>query len=81
MGWRCEANGLPEALTYAVVIDCEGRAIDLLGPLFPEAERQASLDSLANDRWPCSAGQSVQFACMIWFLSAVAVWRCHADQA
>ncbi|MBN2577197.1 MAG: hypothetical protein JXP73_21730 [Deltaproteobacteria bacterium] len=65
-GWRCEANGLSEALTYAVVIDCEGRAIDLLGPMFPEGKRQAWLDSLANDRRACFAGQSVQFTCKIY---------------
>ena len=58
------------AAAYAVVIDCDGRVIELLKlpeqtPLFSGAERQAWLDSLANDRWPCFAGQSVQFSCMV----------------
>ena len=59
--------------SYAVEIDCEGRAIELLKlpdqtPLLSGAERQAWLDSVANDRWPCFAGQSVQFACMVLLL-------------
>jgi hypothetical protein len=29
-GWRCEANGSPGAITHLVVIDCDGRAIELL---------------------------------------------------
>ena len=69
-GWSCEANGLPTGLAYAVVIDCDGRAIELLypsdrTPLLSGDARQAWLDSLANDRWVCFAGQSVQFTCMI----------------
>jgi radical SAM superfamily enzyme YgiQ (UPF0313 family) len=66
-GWLCRPTQSGE---YAVVIDCDGRAIDLLSlpaqtPLLSGAERQAWLDSLANDRWPCFAGQSVQFSCPI----------------
>jgi hypothetical protein len=54
--------------TEAVVIDCEGRAVEILRlpeqtPLLKGDARQAWLDSLANDRWPCFAGQSVQFMC------------------
>jgi anaerobic magnesium-protoporphyrin IX monomethyl ester cyclase len=61
---------LPSGEGYAVVIDCEGRVVELLSPyqrtpLLTGAARQAWLDSLANDRWPCFAGQSVQFTCMI----------------
>lgn len=60
-------------MSYAVVIDCEGRAIELLHlpdntPLLTGDVRQAWLDSLANDRWPCFAGQSVQFGCVILLL-------------
>jgi hypothetical protein len=56
--------------SYAVVIDCEGRAVELLHlpdntRLLTGDARQAWLDSLANDRWPCFAGQSVQFGCVI----------------
>ena len=54
--------------TEAVVIDCEGRAVEILRlpeqtPLLEGDARQAWLDSVANDRWPCLAGQSVQFMC------------------
>jgi radical SAM superfamily enzyme YgiQ (UPF0313 family) len=69
--WPCLEGGDPrEDLRYAVVIDCEGRAIELLKlpdqtPLLSGAEREAWLASLANDRWTCFAGQSVQFTCMI----------------
>jgi hypothetical protein len=70
VGWPCHASSSPGQLTYAVVIDCDGRAIDLLNlpdqtPLLSGDARQAWLDALANDRWPCYAGQSVQFTCMI----------------
>jgi hypothetical protein len=65
---RCE-NGASN--DYGpVVLDCDGRAIELLSlpsqtRLFTGDARQAWLDSLANDRWPCFAGQSVQFTCMV----------------
>jgi hypothetical protein len=71
-GWPCQASApsYPGQPTYAVVIDCDGRAIELLTlpnqtPLLTGDARQAWLDSLANDRWPCYAGQSVQFTCMV----------------
>ena len=69
-GWHCWQSSPLAGSTYAVVIDCDGRAIDLLSlpdqtPLLSGTERQAWLDSLASDRWPCFAGQSVQFTCMI----------------
>lgn len=71
-GWPCYAyaSPAPAGFAYAVVIDCDGRAIELLSlpdqtPWLSGAERQAWLDSLANDRWPCYAGQSVQFTCMV----------------
>jgi len=66
----CDAYASPAYAAYAVVIDCDGRAIELLKlpeqtPLLSGDARQAWLDSLANDRWPCFAGQSVQFTCMV----------------
>jgi hypothetical protein len=68
--WYCDAIPSTSDAAYAVVIDCDGRAIELLTlpgqtPLLSGAERQAWLDSLANDRWLCFAGQSVQFTCMV----------------
>ncbi len=56
--------------SYAVVIDCDGRAVELLAmpdqtPLLTGDARQAWLDSLAEDRWPCLAGQTVQFMCYV----------------
>jgi hypothetical protein len=70
VGWTCGVGPSTGDLAYAVVIDCEGRATDLLSlpdqkPLLSGDARQAWLDSLANDRWPCFAGQSIQFSCMI----------------
>jgi hypothetical protein len=55
---------------YAVMIDCEGRAVELLNmedqtPLLSGDARQAWLDSVANDRWPCLAGQTIQFMCYL----------------
>jgi hypothetical protein len=55
---------------YAVMIDCEGRAVELLNmedqtPLLSGDARQAWLDSVANDRWPCLAGQTIQFMCYV----------------
>jgi len=69
-GWPCGYQDLYRDLTYAVEIDCDGRVVDLLypsdrTPVLSGDARQAWLDSLANDRWVCFAGQSVQFTCMI----------------
>lgn len=69
-GWPCTQGSPASDLAYAVVVDCDGRAVELLKmsdntPLLSGDARQAWLDSLANDRWPCFAGQSVQFSCMI----------------
>lgn len=68
--WPCRQSEYAGDYRYAVVIDCEGRVVELLTlpdqtPFLEGAERQAWLDSLANDRWLCYAGQSVQFTCMI----------------
>jgi radical SAM superfamily enzyme YgiQ (UPF0313 family) len=69
-GWPCGYQDRYSDLSYAVEIDCDGRVIDLLypsdrTPVLSGDARQAWLDSLANDRWVCFAGQSVQFTCMI----------------
>ena len=70
MNGACSARVSSSNPNYAVVIDCEGRVVELLTlpnqtPLLSGAERQAWLDSLANDRWPCFAGQSVQILCRV----------------
>jgi hypothetical protein len=46
-----------------VVLDGEGRVID--NTIFGSADsrRQAWLDSLADYRWPCLAGERIPFAC------------------
>ena len=59
-----------QAGPYAVVVDCEGRAVELLNienqtPLLTGLARQAWLDAVANDRWPCLAGQTIQFMCYV----------------
>jgi methylmalonyl-CoA mutase cobalamin-binding subunit len=69
----CQAVVDPSHGSYAVVIDCEGRAVELLRlpdqtPALSGDARQAWLDSLANDRWPCFAGQSIQFRCQVLLL-------------
>ena len=61
--------------SYAVMIDCDGRAVELLSmldqtPLLTGDARQAWLDSVANDRWPCLAGQTIQFMCYVSLIMA-----------
>ena len=73
MNGACSAHVSSSDPNYAVVIDCEGRVVELLTlpdqtPLLSGTERQAWLDSLANDRWPCFAGQSVQIMCWVLLL-------------
>jgi radical SAM superfamily enzyme YgiQ (UPF0313 family) len=56
--------------SYAVVIDADGRAVELIHlpdntPVLTGATRQAWLDAMASTRWPCLAGQSVTFSCML----------------
>ena len=45
-----------------VVLDQEGRVIDNTG-IDDAASRQAWLDSIADQRWPCLAGQVLQYLC------------------
>jgi len=73
MNGACSAHVSSSDSNYAVVIDCEGRVVELLTlpnqtPLLSGDARQAWLDSLANDRWPCFAGQSVQIMCWVLLL-------------
>jgi hypothetical protein len=51
--------GLP--LVGEVVLDADGRVIDNTR-LYGEA-KQTWLSSLANDRWPCLAGQTIPYYC------------------
>ena len=44
---------------FDVIVDSEGRVVDNTG-LYGTA-KQAWLDSLADDRWPCLAGQTIQY--------------------
>ena len=73
MNGACSAHVSSSNPNYAVVIDCDGRVVELLTlpdqtPMLSGTERQAWLDSLANDRWPCFAGQSVQIMCLVLLL-------------
>jgi hypothetical protein len=45
----------------AVVLDADGRVIDNTG--LDGATKQAWLDELAAQRWPCLAGQTLGYAC------------------
>jgi len=50
------------ALRGAVVIDAEGRVVDITGRT--GAKRQAFLDGLADQRWPCLAGKTIGYQCL-----------------
>jgi hypothetical protein len=58
----CERSLKPD--TGHIVLDGEGRVID--NTIFAPAEssKQAWLDSLADYRWPCLAGESIPFTCV-----------------
>jgi radical SAM superfamily enzyme YgiQ (UPF0313 family) len=66
----CVLDAPPEDLgDMLVVLDGEGRAINLLKlsdrqPVLTASSLKAWLDSVANMRWPCLAGQEVAFACV-----------------
>ena len=51
------------AIRGAVVIDDEGRVVDNTG-LRIEENKQHWLDDLANQRWPCLAGQTIGYQCL-----------------
>jgi hypothetical protein len=46
----------------AVVIDAEGRVVDITGR--SGENRQQWLDGLAEQRWPCLAGQTIGYECL-----------------
>jgi hypothetical protein len=48
-----------------IVIDSEGRVMDNTGYYLSAEQRQSWLDSVANDRWPCLAGQTLAYSCFI----------------
>jgi hypothetical protein len=45
----------------SLVIDGEGRVVD--NTRFVGARKQAFLDSLVNERWPCLAGRTIPYTC------------------
>jgi len=64
----CDLVSSPDDGTTLVVLDGEGRAINLVRlpdrqPVLTGSSLQAWLDSVANMRWPCLAGQEVAFSC------------------
>jgi hypothetical protein len=46
-----------------IVVDNDGRVVDNTG--IPATSRQAWLDKLADQRWPCLAGQTIQYSCSV----------------
>jgi hypothetical protein len=44
-----------------VILDGEGRLVDDTG--YGGTDKQAWLDGLANQRWPCLAGQTIPYSC------------------
>ena len=66
----CEVVMANNYANYAVVVDGAGRFVELLSmpagtPALTGSARQAWLNSVANDRSPCLAGQTVFFSCQI----------------
>jgi hypothetical protein len=62
------SSGTPPSPSHLVVLDGDGRPIDLLTlpdrrPALTGSARQAWLDAVSNMRWPCLAGQEAAFAC------------------
>lgn len=49
-------------LRGAMVLDDEGRVVDITG--LSGDKLQGWLDDLANQRWPCLAGQTIGYACV-----------------
>ena len=47
-----------------IALDSTGRVVDNTGTTYQStSSKQAWLDSLANDRWPCLAGQTIPYQC------------------
>jgi hypothetical protein len=55
------------ASTYGqIVLDSTGRVVDNTGTTYQStSSKQAWLDSLANDRWTCLAGQTIPYQCAV----------------
>ena len=48
-----------------IALDSTGRVVDNTGTTYQStSSKQAWLDSLANDRWPCLAGQTIPYQCV-----------------
>jgi hypothetical protein len=58
-----DGSGQVGRLRGAVVLDGEGRVVDNTG--LTGASKQAWLDALANQRWSCYAGQTLQYLCSV----------------
>ncbi len=65
-GHDCTEIPAPDSDTVSavyVVVDGEGKVIDNSIPFDTPDKKQAWLDSLADYRWPCLAGQTIFFFC------------------
>jgi hypothetical protein len=51
-------------VTGNLVFDGDGRLLDDTGYPGTEVQKQAWLDSLAQQRWPCWAGQTIAYQCI-----------------
>jgi hypothetical protein len=61
---RCRPDpSLPEG-SPQIVVDDTGRVVDNTG-ITDAQTKQAWLDSLAQSRWPCLAGQSIRYQCLV----------------
>jgi hypothetical protein len=64
LGYCSPATSTTTSATGSIVLDGEGRVIDNTGTNYlSTSSKQAWLDSLANDRWPCLAGQTIPYQC------------------
>jgi hypothetical protein len=57
------ASGLNGLLSGVVSLDEDGHVVDITG--MTGARKQKWLDDLANQRWSCLAGQTIDYACTI----------------
>jgi hypothetical protein len=49
-----------------IVLDSDGLVIDNTGYYLDAADKQVWLNSVADDRWPCLADQSLRYSCYIY---------------
>jgi hypothetical protein len=60
-----ECYALPTGTYGAIVLESEGRVIDNTGTVYQSTgSKQAWLDSLSNESWPCLAGQTIPYQCV-----------------